>query len=51
MDIFNKQKLQELQKENKEIKKLLVDLNKKLIQLEANSEQWDDYQKWKEELA
>jgi hypothetical protein len=48
MDIFNKQKLQELQKENKEIKKLLVDLNKKLIQLEANSEQWDDYQKWKE---
>jgi hypothetical protein len=48
MDIFNREKLQELQKENKEIKKLLVDLNKKLIQLEANSEQWDDYQKWKE---
>jgi len=48
MDIFNKEKLQELQKENKEIKKLLVDLNKKLIQLEANSEEWDSYQKWKE---
>jgi len=29
MDIFNKEKIQELEKENKEIKKLLVDLNKK----------------------
>ena len=48
MDIFNKEKIQELEKENKEIKKLLVDLNKKLIQLEANSEEWDDYKKWKE---
>jgi hypothetical protein len=48
VDIFNKEKIQELEKENKEIKKLLVDLNKKLIQLEANSEEWDDYKKWKE---
>lgn len=48
MDIFNKEKIQELEKENKEIKKLLVDLNKKLIQLESNSEEWNNYQKWKE---
>ena len=48
MDIFNKEKIQELEKENKEIKKVLVDLNKKLIQLEENSEEWDDYKKWKE---
>ena len=48
MDIFNKEKIQELEKENKEIKKLLVDLNKKLIQLKTNSEEWNNYQKWKE---
>ena len=48
MDIFNKEKIQELEKENKEIKKLLVDLNKKLIKIEEDSIDWDNYKKWKE---
>ena len=48
MDIFNKEALDKLKKENKEIKKLLLDLNKKLIKLEASSEEWNDYLKWKE---
>lgn len=48
MDIFKKEALDKLKKENKEIKKLLLDLNKKLIKLEASSEEWNDYLKWKE---
>ena len=48
MDIFKKKALDKLKKENKEIKKLLLDLNKKLIKLEASSEEWNDYLKWKE---
>ena len=33
MDLFNTKKIEKLEKENREIKKLLVDLNKKLIKI------------------
>ena len=33
MDLFNTKKIEKLKKENREIKKLLVDLNKKLIKI------------------
>lgn len=48
MDLFKQKKIEKLEQENKEIKKLLVNLNKKLVKLEATSDEWDDYLKWKE---
>ena len=48
MDLFNTKKIEKLEKENREIKKLLVDLNKKLIKIEEDSVDWDEYKKWKE---
>lgn len=48
MDLFNTKKIEKLEKENKEIKKLLVDLNKQLIKIEEDSVDWDEYKKWKE---
>ena len=48
MDLFNTKKIEKLEKENKEIKKLLVDLNKKIIKIEEDSVDWDEYKKWKE---
>ena len=37
MDLFNTKKIEKLEKENKEIKKLLVDLKKQLIKIEKDS--------------
>jgi len=48
MDLFNTKKIEKLEKENKEIKKLLVDLNKQLIKNKEDSVDWDNYKKWKE---
>ncbi len=48
MDLFNTKKIEKLEKENKEIKKLLVDLNKQLIKTKEDSVDWDNYKKWKE---
>ena len=48
MDLFNTKKIEKLEKENKEIKKFLVDLNKQLIKTKEDSVDWDNYKKWKE---